>query len=250
MTKSDLSLGPDGQRLAYFILKKVNLAVRQYGMIRPHDRIAVAVSGGKDSLALLALLQWQRSSSPVSYELAAIHVRIDARGVIATHGPLLEWLQAQGVSHRIVEPEIALNETVPLNCQRCTWIRKKALFSAAGMLGCNVVAFAHHADDAAQTTLLNLLYAGSLHTLAPTANYFDGQFRLIRPLLYVPEKELSRFASVAGFPPSPPACPRAGKTARRRIAEMLRLMGREYATQARPNLIRLGLSGQNVKPET
>ena len=196
-------------RQAYFILKNLGAAVREFDMIREDDRIAVAVSGGKDSLGLLRLLQAYRRSAGVRFELAAIHVLGDATGVIALHPPLGEWLAAQDVPQRIVMPDLAADDEPPLTCQRCTWLRRKALFQAADDLGCNVVAFAHHADDAAQTTLLNLLYGGDVRTLAPCADYFDGRFRLIRPLIYVPESELTRFARASGFPAPPPACPRS-----------------------------------------
>ena len=145
-------------------------------------------------------------------------------------------------------PDVAAGDALPLNCQRCTWLRRKALFLAADALGCNVVAFAHHADDAAQTTLLNLLYGGDVRSLAPAADYFGGRFRLIRPLLYVPESELARFARASGFPPPPPACPRAGDSRRKVVAEMLKLLGRDYLTQVRPNLIRAGLGGRELRP--
>jgi len=231
------------ERQAYFILKKLGAAVREFDMIRDDDRIGVAVSGGKDSLALLHLLKAYRRSAGVRFELAAIHVLGDATGVIALHPPLSEWLAAQDVPQRTVMPDLAADDDPPLNCQRCTWLRRKAIFQAADVLGCNVVAFAHHADDAAQTTLLNLLYGGDVRTLAPCADYFEGRFRLIRPLLYVPESELARFARASGFPPPPPACPRSDNSRRRGVAKMLKLLGRDYLTQARTNLIRAGLRG-------
>jgi tRNA 2-thiocytidine biosynthesis protein TtcA len=235
--------GPDATRIAYFILKKVKRAVREFNMIRPGDRIAVAVSGGKDSLGLLYLLQQCRLRLPFPFELAAIHVRGDARGITTPHPPLERWLEVQGVPYKVVEPEIGPEEALPLGCQRCTWLRRKAIFLAAEELGCNVVAFAHHADDAAQTTLLNVLYTGSVRTLEPCADYFQGHFRVVRPLFYVPESELARLARAAGFPPPPPLCPRAGESARQRMAQMLRQLGRDYPDQVRPNLIRVGLAG-------
>ena len=228
-------------RQAFFILKKLGAAVREFDMIRDGDRIAVAVSGGKDSLGLLHLLQAYRRSAGIRFELAAIHVLGDATGVIALHPPLGEWLAAQDIPYRVVLPALAVDDEPPLNCQRCTWLRRKAIFQAADALDCNVVAFAHHADDTAQTTLLNLLYGGDVRALAPCADYFEGHFRLIRPLIYVPETDLKRFARASGFPPPPPACPRSDNSRRRRVAEMLKLLGRDYLTQARPNLIRAGL---------
>ena len=176
-------------------------------MIRDGDRIAVAVSGGKDSLGLLRLLQAYRRSAGVRFELAAIHVLGDATGVIALHPPLGEWLAAEDVPYRVVLPALAADDEPPLTCQRCTWLRRKALFQAADALGCNVVAFAHHADDAAQTTLLNLLYGGDVRTLAPCADYFEGRFRLDppaalcagnRPEAFRPRQRLS--GPAAGLP--------------------------------------------------
>jgi tRNA 2-thiocytidine biosynthesis protein TtcA len=232
---------PSTDRLAFFILKNLSAAVREFDMIRDDDRIAVAVSGGKDSLGLFRLLQTYRRSAGLRFELAAIHVLGDATGVIELHRPLGAWLAAQDAPCRIVLPDLAAEDAPLLNCQRCTWLRRKALFEAADALGCNAVAFAHHADDAAQTTLLNLLYGGNVRTLAPCADYFDGRFRLIRPLIYVPESDLARFARASDFPPAPPPCPRSGSSQRRRVAEMLKLLGRDYLTQGRTNLIEAGL---------
>ncbi len=237
--------GTSAARLASFLLKDVNRAVREFGLIAAGDRIAVAVSGGKDSLALLHLLQLRRQFAAERFELVALHVRGDAGGVTAPHAPLAEWLAGQPglAAYRMVAPEITAHEALPLGCQRCTWLRRKALFQAAQALGCNVVAFAHHADDVAQTTLLNLLYAGAAWTLRPRAEYFGGAFRLIRPLFYVPESELRRLARACAFPPPPPACARAGASRRQTVKEMLGLLGSDYLRHTRNNLIKAGLRG-------
>jgi tRNA 2-thiocytidine biosynthesis protein TtcA len=211
-------------------------------MLRDGDRVAVAVSGGKDSLALLELLDRHRQIAGIRYEVAAIHVLGDATGVIEPHPPLVAWLERRGLPFRIVKPELNQEDTPPLDCQRCAWLRRKALFSAADEMGCNVLAYAHHADDVAQTTLLNLLYGGSVNSLAPAASYFRGRFRLIRPLIYIPERDLARFGRAAGFPPPPPLCPRGDSSRRNTVREMLRLLGPDYARQARGNLLRLGLT--------
>ena len=230
----------DADRLGYFILKRVNQAIREFQMVRDGDRIAVAVSGGKDSLGLLRLLMLRQRSAQIRCELAAIHIRGDAGGVTPPHLPLEEWLAAQGIPYRVIEPDVREDEPIPLGCYRCTWLRRKALFLAAQQLGCNVVAFAHHADDAAQTTLLSLFYGGTPRTVAPCAAYF-GHFRVVRPLLYVPESDLVRFARASGFPAPPPTCPRGPNTRRRLVGEMLKMLGRDYGRQVRANLIRSGL---------
>jgi tRNA 2-thiocytidine biosynthesis protein TtcA len=234
------------EKQAHYLLRRVGKAARDYDMLRDGDRVAVAVSGGKDSLALLELLDRYRQSAGIRYDVAAIHVLGDATGVTHPHAPLVAWLESRGLPYRIVQPELQGEDSPPLDCQRCAWLRRKALFTAAEALGCNVLSYAHHADDVAQTTLLNLLYGGSVHSLAPAASYFRGQFRLIRPLIYTPEHELSRFARAAGFPPPPPLCPRRDSR-RQTVREMLRLLGKDYVHQARGNLLRLGLETNPVR---
>ena len=234
------------ERQAHFLLRSVGKAAREYGMLRDGDRVAVAVSGGKDSLALLDLLDRYRHLASVNYDLAAIHVRGDATGVTAAHQPLEDWLAAAGLPYRSVDPEPNAGDEAPLECQRCTWLRRKALFFAADELACNVLAYAHHADDVAQTTLLNFLYVGGVHTLAPVANYFRGRFRLIRPLIYTPESELARFARASDFPPPPPPCPRSSDSRRAKVQEMLRMLGSDYGRQVRANLLRAGLDHTRV----
>ncbi len=232
---------PDPRRLAYWLLKDVDRAIREHGMIRAGDRIAVAVSGGKDSLGLLRLLDWRRAARPGPYELVAVHVQGDARGrETPAHPPLEAWLQAQGYSYRIVPPHQQPGEALPLGCQRCTWNRRRALFETAVALGCAAVAFGHHADDLAQTTLLNLLFHARVETMAPVRSYFDGRIRLIRPLCYVPETELRRFARADGWPPPPPRCPQADHSQRELARGMLGATGRHYR-QVRANLVRAGL---------
>jgi len=230
-------------RQAHFLLRGVGKAIRTYGMLRDGDRVAVALSGGKDSLALLELLDRWRQLSGVTYDLCAIHVRGDALGVTPAYGPLEEWLAGRGLPHRTVAPDLDAGDAPPLGCQRCAWLRRKALFQAAGELDCNVVAYAHHADDAAQTLLLNLFYGGSVHTLAPSASYFRGRFRLVRPLILTPESEIARFGRACGFPAPPPGCPRGADSRRAKMGQMLRLLGPDYLRQVRANLLRVGLAG-------
>jgi tRNA 2-thiocytidine biosynthesis protein TtcA len=237
-------MAPDFSRLAYWLLKDVQRAIRDYGMLADGDRVAVAVSGGKDSLSLLRLLDIRRQVMPERYHVVAVHVVGDARGsAIACHRPLVEWLAAQGYESEVVSLHLPADEPLPLNCQRCTWNRRRTLFEAAHRLGCNVVAFGHHADDLAQTTLMTLLTGSKVETMAPRRDYFDGTLRLIRPLCYVPEKEIRRFARSCDFPSSPEDCPRSSESRRRRAAEFLRLVERDFPN-ARTNLLRAGLRGE------
>ncbi len=217
-------------RLVYYLLKKVNKAVREYGLIADGDRIAVAVSGGKDSLALLRLLCARQRAVRERYGLVAVHVTpaSDAPCDADTDGRALEsWFQGEGVEYKFVPMEPAGGQPGRRGqspCFHCAWRRRKALFVTAERLGCNKVALAHHADDAAQTTLLNLFYQGRVETMRPRVEFFGGRLTLIRPLAYVPERELVRLAAACRFPPPPAPCPNAQTSQRALMARILRLV--------------------------
>lgn len=220
----------------FYLLKKVNQAVRDHDMIQDGDRIAVAVSGGKDSLGLLRLLRARQSSAPEQFQLVALHVRRDEQQrTPVILGALEAHLRQEGVEHHFLDMELADDEPLPLSCFRCSWHRRKALFQAAHNLGCSKLAFGHHADDVAHTTLLNLFYHGRLETMHARVSFFDGTIILIRPLVYVPEKELVRFARACGFPAAPGCCEQGANSARQKMRELLRSVERDIP-RAKRNL--------------
>jgi len=233
-------------RRGYFLLKTINRTIREYHMIHDGDRVAVAVSGGKDSLSLLTLLRLRQQRIRQHYELVMVHVRGDARGrACPPHPALVDWLELQGLPF-VVEPmDLLADEPLPLPCHRCSWNRRKTIFQVADRMGCNVVAFAHHADDLAHTTLLNLFFGGRVETMAPTADYFDGRFRLIRPLAFVPEKDLAYFARACDFPPPPSDCPYAEDSHRALMVRVLRLFHKD-AHKVRTNLVRAALRSSGL----
>jgi tRNA 2-thiocytidine biosynthesis protein TtcA len=108
------------------------------------------------------------------------------------------------------------------SCFWCAWNRRKAVFQTAHELGCNRVAFGHHADDIAQTTLLNLFYHGRLETMEPKVAFFEGLLTVIRPLVYVFESEILRFARAAGFPQEQVTCPNAVTSHRAKMGQILK----------------------------
>jgi tRNA 2-thiocytidine biosynthesis protein TtcA len=228
-------------KLAYYLLKGLNKAINEYGMIANRDRIAVAVSGGKDSLTLLDLLRIRQTSAREKYSLVAIHVsmhRADepACTVKDAEQKLSDYLDAEGYEHALqpVDAEDAHG------CFRCSYLRRRAIFTAAKRLGCHKVALGHHADDAAQTTLLNLMYHGRVETLHPTRTFFGGEMVLIRPMLYVPEKDIARYAWLRGFPTEEHCCPQS-LTSRRALARnIIRLIEHDYP-KVKINLLRAGL---------
>jgi tRNA 2-thiocytidine biosynthesis protein TtcA len=229
------------EKQAFYLLKKVNKAIRDYDMIRDGDRIAVAVSGGKDSLSLLKLLAYRQSSVPERYDLLAIHV--ESNIACSEHMPRHELehiFRELTVGYSFEQAKLSEQEDQLVGqagCFRCSWHRRKALFQAAQRLGCSKVALGHHADDLAQTTLLNLVYHGRLETMAPKVSLFGGEIVVVRPLVYVPEKELVRFARACGFPVEESTCYGSQSSKRSKMKELLRTLHRE-CPQVKINLYR------------
>jgi len=226
----------DHDRVAYFLLKHVARACKEFDLLAEGDRVAVAVSGGKDSRALLQMLLRFRHKAGYHYELLALHVIGVPAGFPDLRPELEPWFRELGVEHRFAPLELPPDEPLPLDCFRCSWNRRKALFTAAVEMGCNKLAFGHNADDAAGTTLLNLFFTGRLETMAPQVEFFDGAVTVIRPLIYVPEKELARYGRAAGFP-TPSPCPQHLTSQRTQMKTLLRQFGRDQR-QIRANLWR------------
>ena len=226
----------DPDRIAFFLQKSVSRACKEFDLLSEGDRVAVAVSGGKDSRALLQLLLRHRRKVPFNYDLLALHVVGTPAGFPDLRPELEPWLQELGVEYHFAPLKLSPEEPLPLDCFRCSWNRRKALFIAAVEQGYNKLALGHHADDAAATTLLNLLFTGRLETMAPSISFFDGKVTLIRPLIYVPEKELVRYGQASGFPDHA-ACSQGLTSKRTRMKALLRQFGRDQK-QIRANLWR------------
>ncbi|MDY6875733.1 MAG: tRNA 2-thiocytidine biosynthesis TtcA family protein [Chloroflexota bacterium] len=226
----------DPDRIAFFLLKSVARTCKEFDLLAEDDRVAVAVSGGKDSRALLDLLLRYRRKAGCRYELLALHVVGTPAGSPDLRPQLEPWFRELGIEYHFTPLELPPEEPLPLDCFRCSWNRRKALFTAAVGLDCGKLAFGHHADDAAATTLLNLMFNGKLETMPPRVEFFDGAVTVIRPLICVPEKELARYGQVAGFPEDIP-CPQGLTSRRAQITTLLRQFGRDQK-QIRANLWR------------
>lgn len=192
-----------------------------YKMIADGDKIAVAVSGGKDSLTLLRVLNDRRSFVPVKYELLAVHIDM---GYPCQHPRILaEYFKAQGINYHIEKIDILKGKTrKDISCFWCSWNRRKALFETAARFGCNKVALGHHNDDIIETMLLNLFFQGEISAMSPKQELFDGKIILIRPLAYVEEDLIRRFAKAAGFPHHKCACPNSATSNRTKIENIIK----------------------------
>lgn len=203
------------------ISKKVGRAIADYDMIKDGDRILVAVSGGKDSLALFKILSQRRSFVPIQYDLLAIYV--DLGYPCIREGALKEFLKKQGATLHIAKKKILKKgkSSTKISCFWCSWNRRKVLFNAAQKYQCNRIALGHHKDDIVQTILMNLLFEGEISAMAPNQEMFKGKISIIRPLAYVEEKEIEELARLWDLPVSECVCPNSETSKRTEVKEFL-----------------------------
>ncbi len=225
--------------LLFYLLKKLNKCHREHQLLQDGDRIALALSGGKDSCVLLDALLQRRGLE--RYTVIPIHVTpasdMDCHGG-ADLPALRAWLDGLGVEYHIVAAEEPQGEPKRRHvhpCFYCTWRRRKALFNQAQALGCNKLALAHNADDVAQTTLMNLFFQSKLTTMYPRVALFGGNLTVIRPLAYVPEKEIVRYARECDLPPFPPPCESAETSKRALMRDVLHMVEKQHP-KAKVNL--------------
>ena len=226
----------DTDRLGSYLLKPFARACKEFALLAEGDRIAVAVSGGKDSRTMLELLLKYQERVPYRYELVAIHVDGSAVGLPDLTEVLIPWFDKLEVEHHSVPLQLPPDESLPLNCFRCSWNRRKALFLTGDDLGCNKLALGHNADDAAVTALLNLMFTGRLETLEPKLSFFKGRIDVIRPLIHIPGKDIAGYATAAGYPVVPD-CPYEADSRRKQVEDLLRGFGSRQS-QIRANLWR------------
>ena len=212
------------------ILSYVRRAADEYDMIRAGDRICVGVSAGKDSLTLLVALAELRRFYPKPFTLCAVTVDLGFPG--ADYSEIEELCRRLAVEYRVVPTEIGKvvfdirHEKNP--CSLCAKMRRGALHAAAKEMGCTSVALGHHFDDAVETFMLNLFYEGRIGCFSPVTYLSNTGLYLIRPMLYVPEKQIRYFASRASLPVAASQCPANGNTERESMKRLLHTLEREH----------------------
>lgn len=204
----------------FYISKRVGKAMTDYQMLSNGDKILVAVSGGKDSLTMLNVLNDRRKFVPVKYELLAVHVDM---GYPCQHPKILaEYFKGLGINYEIVKVDILKGKTrKDISCFWCSWNRRKALFETAHKAGCSKVALGHHQDDIIETMLLNLFFHGEISAMSPKQELFGGKITVIRPLAYVEEGMIVQFAKTAGFPHHKCACPNSATSNRTKMTALI-----------------------------
>lgn len=207
------------------LLKKVGKAVSDYKMIEGSDRICVAVSGGKDSLSLLKILDERKRYVPIRYDLLAVHVNTDYSYINVEI--LEEYFKENNYNYHIEKIEIPREESQEnISCFWCSWNRRKLIFETAERFRCNKVALGHHFDDIIETILLNLFFQGEISAMSPKQELFGGKITIIRPLCYVEERLLEKFAEESKFPLSPNICPNAANSKRTFIKNIIKDLAR------------------------
>jgi tRNA 2-thiocytidine biosynthesis protein TtcA len=185
------------------LLHDVGRVIAEFDLISEGDRIMVAISGGKDSYALLLLLETMRRRAPIHFQLVAVH--LDQAQPGHDPAPLAAWLVAHGFEHRIVREDTyaIVKQTVregQTPCSMCARLRRAVLYRLSDELGCNKIALGHHRDDAIETLLLNLFFGGKLASMPARLTSDDGAHIVIRPLIYCAEKAVAEFAASQKVP--------------------------------------------------
>ncbi|MDO5572344.1 MAG: ATP-binding protein [bacterium] len=225
----------------------VRRALDDYDMIEDGDRIAVGISGGKDSLTLLYALAGMRRFYPHPYEIEAVTVDLGFEGFDLSQ--IQSLCDELGVHYTIVKTEIGKivfedrKETNP--CSLCAKMRKGALNEAIKALGCNKVAYAHHKDDVVETMLLSMIFEGRFHTFSPRTYLDRMDLTVIRPLMYVSESDVIGFRNLYELPVAKSPCPADGFTKREYAKDLLKSLNQEHPG-AKERMFRAILDG-NIK---
>lgn len=215
------------------ILRDVGRAIGDWSMIEDGDRVMVAVSGGKDSYAMLEILRILQGRAPIRFELVAVHLDQGQPGYDGA--PLRSFLEAGGYTHHILREDTysVVMEKVPEGatyCSLCSRLRRGVLYNAAMSLGCTKIALGHHRDDAIETLLLNLLFAGKIAAMPARLVSDDGRNTVIRPMIHCAEETLAEFAQARGYPILPCNLCGSQETAqRKRVKALLGSLEAEHA---------------------
>jgi tRNA 2-thiocytidine biosynthesis protein TtcA len=227
-----LKIERETHKLEKRLCREVGRAIVDYNMIEEGDKVMVCVSGGKDSYALLDILLKLRARAPIHFDVVAVN--LDQKQPGFPEEVLPGYLSALGVPFHIEEQDTysIVKRVIPegkTTCGLCSRLRRGILYRVADELGATKVALGHHRDDMLQTFFLNMFFAGKLKSMPPKLVSDDGRHIVIRPLAYVAEKDLVRWAQHREFPIIPcTLCGSQENLQRKQVGEMLREWERKH----------------------
>ncbi len=215
------------------VAKKTTKAILDYHLVEDGDRIMVGLSGGKDSWALLQILDVLRQRAPIRFSLVAVNV--DSGYKDYQHDVIAETCEARGWEYRVEHTAIGevmddLLEAKATPCSLCARLRRGVLYRIAAEVGATKIALGHHLDDFIETLLLNLFFAGALKAMPARLVSDNGQHVVIRPLAYVTESEARQYAREQDLPIIGCCCPACGDLSlqRQRVKRLILDLEREH----------------------
>lgn len=213
------------------LLSYTRKAIDDYKMIEEGDRIAIGISGGKDSLTMLYALAGLRRFYPKHFEIEAISVHIGFDGMDLS--PVASLCKELDVNYTIVTTNISnvvFNDRKESNpCSLCAKMRKGAFNEKAKELNCNKIAYAHHKDDIIETMFLSLIFEGRFHSFSPVTYLDRMDLTLIRPIMYVSEAEVKGFKNIYNLPVQKNPCPVDGYTKREYAKNLVKQLNKEHS---------------------
>jgi tRNA 2-thiocytidine biosynthesis protein TtcA len=222
----------EANKLEKRLCRLAGQAIADFNMIEAGDRVMVCLSGGKDSYGLLDVLLKLRARAPIEFDIVAVNLDQKHPGYPAQVLP--DYLKSLGIEFLIAEQDTysVVKRLVPEGktmCSVCSRLRRGVLYRLAGELGATRIALGHHRDDILETFFLNLFFGGKLKAMPPKLGSDDGKHVVIRPLAYVKEKDLARYAEVRAFPIIPcDLCGSQDQLQRKQVKQLLRQWEKDF----------------------
>ena len=214
------------------VRRRFRAGVKDFELIAPGDHVLVGLSGGKDSMALLELLGELRRHQRGSFELKALHVRMENVDYQTDHGYLAEFAEKCGAEFVLRTASFEQDrEEGRTPCFLCSWNRRKTLFETAQELGCNKIALGHHQDDILRTTMMNLTFTGTFATMPALLQMRKMPLTIIRPLCKVEEEDLKKWSKFHDYQPLKKLCPyerESNRTGIETVMDAMKNLNPEY----------------------